>query len=80
MKEDIQWIHFLEISFGLVCVWLLAGWFLRLVSGSTKSNHGLQKSNCDAGNRVLRGMQRNKADCSVRKPSVNPKRKNRKTG
>lgn len=73
-------MHLLAVSGGLVFVWLLAGWLLRLVSGSTKSNHGSQKSNCAAGNRVLRGMQRNKADCTIRKPSVNPKRKNRKTG
>jgi hypothetical protein len=80
MKEDIQWMQFLVLFGGLVFVWLLAGWLLRLVSGSTKSNHGSQKSNCDAGNRMLRGMQRNKADCSVRKPSVKSKRTNRKTG
>ena len=78
--KDLQWTHLLALFGGLVFVWLLAGWLLRLVSGSTKSNHGSQKSNCAAGNRVLRGMQRNKADCSVRKPSVNSKRKNRKTG
>jgi hypothetical protein len=78
--KDIQWTHFLALSGGLVFVWLLAGWLLRLVSGSTKSNHGSPKSNCDAGNRVLRGMQRNKADCTIRKPSVGVKRKNRKTG
>ena len=78
--KDLQWTHLLELSGGLVFVWLLAGWLLRLVSGSTKSNHGSPKSNCDAGNRVLRGMQRNKADCTIRKPGVNPKRKNRKTG
>ena len=80
MKEDIQWMHLLELCGGLLFAWLLAGWLLRLVSGSTKSNHGLQKSNCAAGNRVLRGMQRNKADCSIRKPGVGGKRKNRKTG
>ena len=73
-------MHLLELCGGLLFAWLLAGWVLRLVSVSTKSNHGSQKSNCDAGNRVLRGMQRNKADCSIRKPSVGVKRKNRKTG
>ena len=80
MKEELLWIQYLELCGGLVFVWVLAGWLLRLVSGLTKSNHGSQKSNCDAGNRVLRGMQRNKADCSIRKPGVGGKRKNRKTG
>jgi hypothetical protein len=80
MKEDFQWMHLLELCGGLLFAWLLAGWLLRLVSGSTKSNHGLQKSNCDAGNRVLRSMLCDKADSPKRKSSVGVKRKNRKTG
>ena len=73
-------MHFLALCGGLLCAYWLAGYFHRLVSGLTKSNHGSPKSNCDAGNRVLRGMQRNKADCTIRQPSVGGKRKNRKTG
>ena len=72
-------MHFLALCGGLLCAYWLAGWLVRYTV-SHRSKSGSPKSNCDAGNRVLRGMQRNKADCTIRKPGVNPKRKNRKTG
>ena len=72
-------MRFLEISFGLLCAYWSAGCLVRCTV-SHRSKSGSPKSNCDAGNRVLRSMLCDKADSPKRKSSVGVKRKNRKTG
>lgn len=72
-------MHFLALCGGLLCAYWLAGWLVRYMV-SHRSKSGSPKSNCAAGNRVLRSMLCDKADSPVRKPSVKPKRTHRKTG